>query len=154
MKLQSSKVFAHPLTGRLIILKLPVPSPIRGRHSKGLRRKNRSAGHRRLHACHGRAYAYEKAKDLNPALKVIVVSAYDTFDYVKTALRNGAENYLLKPLNQDELVETLQKQRRILITIPSQTFMKTPACTHLKTTSSTAGYEIPSVNPNCPKGRN
>lgn len=51
----------------------------------------------------------KKAKDLNPALKVIVVSAYDTFDYVKTALRNGAENYLLKPLNQDELVETLQK---------------------------------------------
>ncbi|HEY8500885.1 MAG TPA: response regulator [Clostridia bacterium] len=51
----------------------------------------------------------KKARAYNPALKVIVVSAYDTFDYVKTALRNGAENYLLKPLNQDELMETLQK---------------------------------------------
>ena len=51
----------------------------------------------------------KKAKNLYPDLKVIVVSAYDNFDYVKTALRNGAENYLLKPLNQDELIETLQK---------------------------------------------
>ncbi len=51
----------------------------------------------------------QKAKAVNPFIKVIVVSAYDTFDYVKTALRNGAENYLLKPLNQDELTETLQK---------------------------------------------
>lgn len=49
-----------------------------------------------------------QAKKSNPLLSVLVLSAYDNFEYVRTALRNGAENYLLKPLNPDELLESVR----------------------------------------------
>ena len=49
-----------------------------------------------------------KAKEIQPLLSVLVLSAYDNFEYVRTALRNGAENYLLKPLNPEELLESIQ----------------------------------------------
>lgn len=39
--------------------------------------------------------------------KVIAISGYDEFDYVKQALRYGVENYILKPIDDDELSETL-----------------------------------------------
>ena len=49
-----------------------------------------------------------EAKALVPLLSVIVLSAYDNFDYVKGALRYGAENYLLKPLSTDELSDSVR----------------------------------------------
>lgn len=49
------------------------------------------------------------AKKHNPAIRVIVISAHDSFEYVKEALKNGAENYLLKPVDGGELQETLHK---------------------------------------------
>lgn len=48
------------------------------------------------------------AKEANPLLTILVLSAYDTFEYVRTALRNGAENYLLKPLDPNELFESIR----------------------------------------------
>ena len=48
-----------------------------------------------------------EAKAIQPLLSVLVLSAYDNFEYVRTALRNGAENYLLKPLNPEELLESI-----------------------------------------------
>lgn len=61
-----------------------------------------------------------EAKSLVPLLSVIVLSAYDNFDYVKGALRYGAENYLLKPLSSDELSDSIRnvvshvKEREVL----------------------------------------
>lgn len=61
-----------------------------------------------------------EAKALVPLLSVIVLSAYDNFDYVKGALRYGAENYLLKPLSSDELSDSIRnvvshvKEREVL----------------------------------------
>lgn len=49
------------------------------------------------------------AKALNPALRCIIISAHDEFDYVRQALTLGVENYLLKPINSSELTETLTK---------------------------------------------
>ena len=49
------------------------------------------------------------AKKRNPAVSILVVSAYDRFDYVRTALREGAENYLLKPIDVEELSESLSQ---------------------------------------------
>lgn len=49
------------------------------------------------------------AMEKNPRLRVIVISAHDSFRYVKSALKNGAENYLLKPIDGEELTETLRK---------------------------------------------
>jgi Response regulator containing CheY-like receiver domain and AraC-type DNA-binding domain len=39
---------------------------------------------------------------------IIVLSGYDEFEYAKEAMHNGAEAYLLKPLENDKLVETIQ----------------------------------------------
>lgn len=39
--------------------------------------------------------------------KIIAISGYDDFNYVKQALRYGVENYILKPIDDDELSETL-----------------------------------------------
>ncbi len=51
----------------------------------------------------------EAARFLNPSLKYIVISAHDEFDYVRRALKLEVENYLLKPINRNELVETVIK---------------------------------------------
>lgn len=44
-----------------------------------------------------------------PQLKCIVLSAHDEFDYVKKCIQYGIENYILKPINKEELIETLLK---------------------------------------------
>lgn len=49
----------------------------------------------------------QKAREINPSVYILVLSAYDTFDYVRSAMRGGAENYLLKPLDPDELSESI-----------------------------------------------
>lgn len=51
----------------------------------------------------------QKAKEYHPLISIIVLSAYDNFNYVRPALRYGAENYLLKPLDTDELTETVSQ---------------------------------------------
>jgi len=48
---------------------------------------------------------FVKDKGLNA--KCIVLSGYDDFEYVKEAAKLGIENYLLKPVNVDELTSTL-----------------------------------------------
>lgn len=40
-------------------------------------------------------------------IKVIMISGYDDFAYVKEALKYGIENYILKPIDEDELKFTL-----------------------------------------------
>jgi len=40
---------------------------------------------------------------------VIVLSAYNNFEYARTALKYGAENYLLKPIDSDELSDTISQ---------------------------------------------
>lgn len=44
----------------------------------------------------------------NP-VSVIILSGYDEFDYARTALRYGVSEYLLKPLNDNELKDTLNR---------------------------------------------
>ncbi|MNI32204.1 putative response regulatory protein [compost metagenome] len=50
----------------------------------------------------------------NPEIKVIVVSGYDDFKYARNALRYGAVDYLLKPIDPKELNAVLDKCRREL----------------------------------------
>lgn len=46
-------------------------------------------------------------KETKPHIKFIILSGYNDFDYVKEALQLGIENYLLKPINEEELLQTL-----------------------------------------------
>ncbi|MBM7563411.1 response regulator transcription factor [Paenibacillus sacheonensis] len=48
------------------------------------------------------------ARELQPQLKVIILSGYNEFDYLKEGMRLGIENYVLKPIRFEELEATLE----------------------------------------------
>lgn len=48
-----------------------------------------------------------RVREFRPELKVIVLSGFNEFDYLKEGMRLGIENYLLKPINVEELEATL-----------------------------------------------
>lgn len=47
-------------------------------------------------------------KESHPNTKYIVLSGYEEFEYVKKGMKLGIENYLLKPVNEQELISTLE----------------------------------------------
>lgn len=47
-----------------------------------------------------------------PNCSVVLISAYDEFDYARKAIRLGVKDYLLKPLRFDCLAELLQKLQK------------------------------------------
>jgi two-component system, response regulator YesN len=51
-----------------------------------------------------------------PSVKIIILSGYDEFDYARACLRNGAIDYLIKPINNTNLIETFTRVREILNT--------------------------------------
>lgn len=51
--------------------------------------------------------AIEKIQAHNPAIRFILVSAYDSFAYAKEAMRFGIKDYILKPGRKEEIVKTL-----------------------------------------------
>ena len=46
-----------------------------------------------------------KKLDLN--IKITILSGYSDYDYLKAAIRLGVDNYLLKPIDNDELIANL-----------------------------------------------
>lgn len=53
-------------------------------------------------------------KQIVPNIQIIVLSGYADFDYAKTSLEQGVIDYLNKPVDPDELEETLEKTKQIL----------------------------------------
>ena len=54
----------------------------------------------------------ELVKELKEAghnVKFIILSGYDEFSYAKKAIEYGVENYILKPIDEEELEEALKK---------------------------------------------
>lgn len=51
----------------------------------------------------------EKVKKEQPELEIIIVSGYAHFEYAKSAIRYGVGEYLLKPINREELRATLER---------------------------------------------
>ena len=47
----------------------------------------------------------------NPDFPIVILSAYDEFDYVKKALQYGAVDYLLKPVDLEQLTEVMEKAK-------------------------------------------
>ncbi|RKP54460.1 response regulator [Cohnella endophytica] len=48
-------------------------------------------------------------KEVAPRTRAVVISSYGEFDYVRRAMREGAEDYLLKPIDKQELNRVLAK---------------------------------------------
>lgn len=53
----------------------------------------------------------KKAMEKHQNLRIVFVSGYQDFNYVKTALSLNAYSYVLKPMNDNELIESLMKIR-------------------------------------------
>ena len=59
----------------------------------------------------------ELAKNINetmPNCKVIIVSGYGEFEYAKKAIEYNVVNYLLKPINMNELIDNLKRLKTTL----------------------------------------
>ncbi|HWO76476.1 MAG TPA: response regulator [Bacillus sp. (in: firmicutes)] len=81
--------------------------------------------------------AIEKIQIKHKNIKFIMVSAYDSFEYVKKAMNEGVKEYILKPAEEEETIQTIirvyqeilrereqiQKQRQSL-EISRQYFLK------------------------------
>jgi two-component system response regulator YesN len=55
------------------------------------------------------------AREQFPALLCVVVSGFEDFTYVKQSMRHGAKDYLMKPVERDELGKLLQQLKRELL---------------------------------------
>lgn len=53
--------------------------------------------------------AIERIRDLNPHTRFVIISAYEQFEYAKSAVQLGVEDYILKPINREKLTHLLQK---------------------------------------------
>ncbi|AZK46740.1 response regulator transcription factor [Paenibacillus lentus] len=49
----------------------------------------------------------ERLREQDPLLHILILSGYADFDYAKKAIAQRADGYLLKPVDEDELVEYL-----------------------------------------------
>lgn len=49
-----------------------------------------------------------------PEVKFIIVSGYDDFSYAQIGIKNGAIDYLLKPITEDDLEKSLNKAAALL----------------------------------------
>ena len=47
--------------------------------------------------------------EIYPQTKVVIISGFDDFDYARRAIRCGVSDYLLKPLSDENITDTLNK---------------------------------------------
>ncbi|WP_042222054.1 response regulator transcription factor [Oceanobacillus manasiensis] len=66
----------------------------------------------------------EAWQQFQPSTRWIVLSGYQEFDYVKKGLELGIENYLVKPVNEEELVRTVEQVKRKLYLSNQQSIRK------------------------------
>ena len=57
----------------------------------------------------------QKVKEKYPEIEVIILSGFDDFEYAKKAIHYGVHDYLLKPINADELVRCICRLRNEII---------------------------------------
>lgn len=53
----------------------------------------------------------ERAKEYNSQVQFVIISGYQHFEYAQRAIKYGVLDYLLKPVNKEELIGTLTKMK-------------------------------------------
>ncbi len=56
-----------------------------------------------------------RARELHPGLLTIILTGYADFNYAQEAIRNGVFEYLLKPVNEEDLQNVLTRARNKLL---------------------------------------
>lgn len=51
----------------------------------------------------------KKVKERSLSIKIIVLSGYDEFKYIRNAFVDGAVDYLLKPINRQDFIDVIKK---------------------------------------------
>ena len=54
----------------------------------------------------------KKVKEAGMNIDFVIISGHQDFSYAQSAIRYGVENYILKPIEENELFETLKKLRK------------------------------------------
>jgi two-component system response regulator YesN len=52
-----------------------------------------------------------EVRNLLPDLKIVIISGYNDFEYARTAMKYGITDYLLKPVDEEELLHVLGRIR-------------------------------------------
>lgn len=63
-------------------------------------------------------------KQLNPGIDVVVMTAYGTIETAVTLMKEGAYDYLIKPINLDELESVLSKIKERQMLLSENTLLK------------------------------
>jgi two-component system response regulator YesN len=50
-----------------------------------------------------------------PRAKVVILSGYDEFSYAQQAIKHGASDFLVKPVNVDEVVDAMRRIKTVLL---------------------------------------
>lgn len=58
----------------------------------------------------------ENLKEILPAIKVVILSGYDEFSYTRRAIQYKVEDYLLKPIDEEEIYKVFAKIKEQLDT--------------------------------------
>lgn len=61
----------------------------------------------RMPICDGVA-GTKKIKELNPNIKIIILTTFNDDNYISQALKNGASGYLLKNISPDKIMEAIK----------------------------------------------
>ena len=56
-----------------------------------------------------------RLQEVNPTILCVIVSGYSDFEYTRAAIRNNAVDYLLKPVNPEELAVLLARLEAVLL---------------------------------------
>jgi len=56
--------------------------------------------------------AIESIKERDSLVKFVIISAYEQFEYAKNAMKLGVDDYILKPINKQRLIDVLDKESK------------------------------------------
>ena len=68
----------------------------------------------RMPGCYG-LELIQHAKEELPQLEIVIISGYAHFEYAQSAIKHGVGDYLLKPIQKQELMATLKKPQLLLL---------------------------------------